>query len=141
MGYALLADLVVAVHVGYVSFVLLGELAIVVGALLRWSWVRNRWFRLLHLSAITIVAVEAIIGMTCPLTDLEYWLRAQAGQQAAEGTFIGRWLHELLFVEMPPWALMAAYIGFAALVLVTLWAVPPQWRRPERTKIAATAPA
>ena len=41
MGYDLLADLVVAVHVGYVSYVVIGQAAILLGVLLRWNWVRR----------------------------------------------------------------------------------------------------
>ena len=131
MGYALLADLVVAIHVAYVAFVILGELAIVAGALLRWGWVRNPWFRLTHLAAIALVALEAVFHIACPLTVWEDGLRRQAGQQVADGTFIGRCLHNLLFYnDVPNWVFTAAYIGFALVVAATLILVPPRRRSP-----------
>src|SRR3954463_16636210 len=102
MGYSLLADLVVAVHVAYVSFVLFGQLAICVGLLLRWGWVRNFWFRAGHFLAIAIVATEAILNIQCPLTTWEDRLRSLAGQEVAEGTFIGRCLHNLMFYNVEP---------------------------------------
>jgi hypothetical protein len=128
MYYAWLADCIVAIHVAYVSFVLAGQAAILIGAPLRWRWVRNRAFRVLHLVAIAVVAMEALLGIPCPLTVWESKLRRLAGQQAAEGTFIGRWLHDLLFFDLPPWVFTTAYVSFALLVLVTLIAVPPRWR-------------
>src|SRR5579884_4026965 len=91
MWYGLLADLVVAVHVAYVSFVVLGQLAILVGILARWRWVRNRWFRVAHLIAILIVAAEAALDITCPLTDWEDRLRHLAGQTGYQCDFLGHW--------------------------------------------------
>jgi hypothetical protein len=126
MFYAWLADAVVAIHVAYVSFVIFGQLAILIGAARRWSWIRNRTFRLVHLVAIVVVASEAVLGIPCPLTVWESDLRRLAGQQAAEGTFIGRWLHDLLFFEFPPWVFTTAYVSFALLVLGTLLLVPPR---------------
>ena len=43
---AYLADGVVALHVSYVAFVVLGQLLILAGVVFRWQWVRNFWFRL-----------------------------------------------------------------------------------------------
>ena len=43
--YIALADAVVVAHVSYVAFVILGELAILAGILLRLGWIRNRTFR------------------------------------------------------------------------------------------------
>lgn len=129
MIYTLLADLIVAVHVVYVAYVLLGELAILIGMAFRWTWVRNGWFRLTHLAAILIVAFEAMADITCPLTVWEDKLRVMAGQTVTEGTFIGRFMHDLLFYDGPPWVFTAAYIGFAALVLTTLVFAPPRRRQ------------
>jgi hypothetical protein len=129
MGYGTLADVLVAVHVAYVSFVVLGQLAIVVGAWRHWDWVRNRWFRLGHLTAIVLVALEAVLGIACPLTVWEDQFRHRAGQEVTEGSFIGRWLHHFIFYNFPPWVFTTVYVGFALLVLATLWWVPPRWRR------------
>jgi hypothetical protein len=71
----IVADLLVGVHLAYVLFVILGQVAIVIGILLHWQWVRNRWFRWIHLSMISIVAVEAIVQFECPLTTWENGLR------------------------------------------------------------------
>jgi hypothetical protein len=126
MAYGFLADVLVVVHTGYVGFVVIGLLLILAGAIFHWRWVRNPWFRWAHLLAIAIVGVEAILGITCPLTDWEGDLRRLAGQQASEGSFIGRCLDEILFVRVPERLLAACHIGFAVLVLVTFYLIPPR---------------
>lgn len=128
MFYAWLADCVVALHVAYVAFVVIGQVAILLGALRRWQWIRNRLFRVLHLVAILVVAGEAVLGIPCPLTIWEAQLRRLAGQRSATGSFIGHWLHELLFFDFPPWVFTTVYVCFALLVLATLIFLPPRWR-------------
>jgi Protein of Unknown function (DUF2784) len=129
--YRILADLVVAAHVAYVAFVVLGQAAILYGLARKRNWVRNFYFRWLHLLTIAIVVVQSWLGTTCPLTDLENYFRAQAGQTGYPGDFIGYWLDELLFFEAPPWVFIAAYTIFGALVLATFVLAPPRWR-PQR---------
>ena len=75
MFYALLADLIVAMHFVYLGVAIGGQLLILVGILARWQWIRNFWFRLTHLVAISIVAFEAIMNIPCPLTVWEEQLR------------------------------------------------------------------
>jgi hypothetical protein len=128
MFYSYLADFVVAVHVAYVGFILFGQLVILAGVVLRWQWVRNFWFRAAHLLAIGYVALEAICGVDCPLTIWEDELRRKAGQTVAEGTFIGRFLHDILFSQGEPWVFTTAYVSFALLVILTFALAPP--RRP-----------
>ena len=74
-----LADIVLVLHFAVVLFVVGGLVLILAGNLIGWRWVNSRWFRLLHLAAIAIVVAEAWLGITCPLTTLEIWLRAQSG--------------------------------------------------------------
>ncbi len=128
MWYGYLADLVVAFHLGYVSYVVVGQLIIWIGLIFRWSWIRNPWFRWTHLLAILAVALEAVCSITCPLTSWEFELRRMAGQEVEESTFIGLLFHNILFWDLPPWAFTAMYIGFAALVLGTFVFAPPRWR-------------
>jgi len=136
--YAVLADCVIGLHVLYIVFVLLGQLAVMVGWPLGWCWIRNPWFRIIHLAMIAIVAVEASVEFECPLTTLEYWLRVRAGQigddfRVANGeqelSFIGRYLQSLLFYEGITDILTWCYYGFAAMVVATLFLVPPRFRR------------
>jgi hypothetical protein len=124
--YHILADFVVAFHVAYVGYVVLGQLAILLGVLFRWKWVRNPWFRWTHLIMMSIVGYEAARDITCPLTTLEASLRARAGEVATEGTFLGRLLHDLIFINVSPQVITALHIGFALLVIGTFVLAPPR---------------
>lgn len=128
MGYGLLADAMVAIHVAYVGYVVVGQLLIWLGWPLGWKWIRNFWFRVTHLGAIAFVAFEEAIGMDCPLTIWENQLRDLAGETVRDGTFMGRLFHDLLYLPLPPWAFTWLHVGFAALVLGTFVLCPP--RRP-----------
>jgi len=125
--YAAAADLLVAAHFCYVAFAVGGELVVIAGALLRWRWVRNPAFRIAHLVAVALVAVEASIGVPCPLTEWEYRLRELAGQRTeAHLSFIARIVRSVIFYDFPAWVFRAAYLGFAALVALTLVLVRPR---------------
>jgi hypothetical protein len=126
--YRALADVVVLAHACYVSFVVFGQLAILVGLLLKWNWVRNLTFRVVHLAAILVVVLEAWWGITCPLTTWEEELRERAGETAERGDFIARWVHHVLFYDFPPWIFTTAYSLFGAVVLLSLVLVPPRRR-------------
>ena len=130
--YSLFADTVVFIHAAYVGFVVIGLAAILVGSVLRWQWVRNFWFRVVHLMTIGIVVVEALFGITCPLTTWENHLRQAAGETARVESFVGRWVHDLLFFDAPPWAFTAVYCLFGAIVLATFVIAPPRRRLRER---------
>jgi polyferredoxin len=127
--YIALADLVVVLHASYVGFVLLGELAILLGIVMSWQWIRNRTFRLAHLAAILVVVAEAWCGTTCPLTTWEDWLRTQAGQTVEEGDFICRWVHSALFYRADPFVFTCIYSAFGALVVLSFILALPRWRR------------
>jgi len=127
--YRLLADLIVVIHLGYVAFVVLGLLVILLGGILKWSWVRNFWFRILHFAMIAVVVLESLVGIICPLTDLETVFRKKAGETVTEGSFLGRLAHDVLFVNITTETLMWIYCLFGLTVLITLFCIPPRWPR------------
>jgi hypothetical protein len=136
MWYGVLADLVVAIHVGYVSYVVIGQLLIILAAPMKWQWARNPWFRFTHLTAIAIVAYEAIRGLRCPLTVWEEQLRELGGQVFnGSETFMGRLLHDLMFIENQPEIFFTTmYIGVMVLVVQGLVMYPPRmFQLPKRT--------
>lgn len=138
MWYRFGADAVVALHLAYVSFIVIGQVAILLGSALKWRCVGNPWFRLGHLTAIAVVALEAVGGIACPLTVWEDHLRRLGGQEVVGDTFVGRLLHRILFYDFPPWVFTAGYVTFALLVVATLWWSPPRWpsRQPDRRRFA-----
>jgi hypothetical protein len=115
------ADVLLVLHFAIVVFIAGGLVLTWVGACLAWAWVRNPWFRYLHLGAIGFVALEAIVGMTCPLTEWEDALRGGGSSES----FVGRWVRYLLYYRAPEWVFTALYLGWTVLTLVTLRLVPP----------------
>lgn len=125
MPYQLLADTVLTVHFAIVLFVVGGLVVIVAGNLVGWRWVNAWWFRLAHLAAIGVVVAQAWLGVTCPLTTLEMWLRARAAAVTYGGSFIEHWVARLLYYEAPPWVFALAYSLFGLVVVATWWRFPP----------------
>jgi Protein of Unknown function (DUF2784) len=123
---SLLADIIVAIHLLIVVFIVGGVPVVYLGQALRWAWVRRRTWRAAHLGAILFVAAEPLLGIACPLTVWEDALRG--GHQRAG--FIERWVHPVMFYQAPTWVFTTAYLAFAALVLVTWTAIPPVRHRP-----------
>jgi hypothetical protein len=123
--YRLAADLVLYLHVTFVAFVLVGLLLIVAGHLAGWRWIRNGWFRLAHLAAIAVVVMQAWLGVLCPLTTLEMWLRARSGDAVYPGAFIAHWVERILYYDAPAWVFTLSYTVFGLLVIASwIWIRP-----------------
>lgn len=123
---AVLADVLVVIHFFIVAFCVLGELAILLGGAFKWPWVRKLSFRLAHLGTVLFVAVQAIFGALCPLTEWEYDLRRAAGQQYEEDmSFLARIVRSLVYYDFPPWFFTILYVGFGAAVLLTFIFIKP----------------
>jgi len=128
MSSALLADLVLVVHVAVVLFIVCGLAAIALGGSLRWGWVRAFGWRALHAAAMGFVAAGAVVGWVCPLTVWEDALRRRAGEAAYGTGFVQYWLERLLYHDWPGWAFTALYLTVLALVVLGWWLVPPRRR-------------
>jgi hypothetical protein len=130
--YRILADVVVTIHFAYVAFVIGGLAITLAGAALQWTWVRNIWFRIVHLAMIGVVVLEAWCGIVCPLTTWENDLRELAGQAAYRGGFIAHLLHDAMFFDADPRLFTHCYSLFGLTVLATFFLVPPKlpkwWR-------------
>jgi hypothetical protein len=129
MSYGLLADLVVFVHGLYVAYVVLGQVAILVAGTFRRQWGRNPWFRFTHLAAILIVVGEELAAVRCPLTVWEERLREMGGQVITAGqTFVGRLMHDLLFLDnVSQQTVEVMHFAFGALIVQSLLLYPPRW--------------
>lgn len=118
MLFSLAAKLVLAIHLAFVVFVVLGGLLV-----LRWR--RVAW---IHVpAAIWGMAIE-MTGGICPLTPLENALLRAAGEEGHRGDFIERllagWLYPTGLSRTDQWTLaalaLAVNVGIYAVVL---------WRR------------
>jgi hypothetical protein len=138
--YELLADSLAAIHLAYLAYVVLGQVAILIGWPLRWRWIRNPWFRVSHLAMILIVAAEAVVDYECPLTTWERDLRIHIGQikvdpergNVEEVSFVAELLRSVLYAGSDKsfvQYLKPTYYTFAGIVLATVLLVPPRIRR------------
>lgn len=118
----MIADVLLVVHFLIAAFIVGGLVLVWIGAALDWPWVRNRWFRYVHLGAIGFVAAEAVLGIACPLTVWEDMLRGNLRPES----FIGRWVQYFLYYRAPEWVFTAAYVAWAAATALTLVLVPPR---------------
>jgi hypothetical protein len=85
--YRILADVIVALHLGFILFAVLGGTLLIRSR--RWAWV--------HLPAVAWAALVELRGWVCPLTPLENWLR-QAGGAAGYGTgFVDHYLVPIVY--------------------------------------------
>lgn len=125
----LLADAILITHVLFVFFVIFGLAAIYLGGILKWSWVKNRFFRIGHLLAIGVVVLQSWIGVICPLTTWEMALREKAGGATYSGSFIQHWLHKILYYSAPDWVFIVVYTCFGSLVLASWFVVRPKKKR------------
>jgi len=85
--YRALADLVLALHLVFVLFVVLGGLLVV-------RWPRAAW---LHIPAAIWGVLIEYTGWICPLTPLENSLRTQGGAAGYNGGFIEHYIQPLLY--------------------------------------------
>jgi hypothetical protein len=115
MGYSLLADLTVLVHLLFVLFVVFGGIAVL----------RRPWLAWVHLPAAIWGATVELMGWVCPLTPLEGHFRRLGGESGYGGGFIQHYLEPLLY----PLGLTAerqvllglGVVGITAVVYARFW--------------------
>lgn len=139
--YNFFANVILFLHVLFLAAVVGGLLLILIGGLLKWSWVRNFWLRMGHLLMIGIVVIQALLGVQCPLTTWEIQLRMAGGTPAS--SFVdnagdaweyypaqdecGRFMQGLIFFNSwPQWVFPVVYGGFALIVVLSFGLVRPR---------------
>jgi hypothetical protein len=122
----LLSRAILVAHFAFVLSVILLVPLILIGAWRGWHWIRNPKIRVIHLLMIGIVALEAIIGIFCPLTTWEQALRHSVGEETYEGSFVGYWIGRLLYYDFEPWVFTVAYCIWGALILALYVLIPPK---------------
>lgn len=143
MSYAFWANVTLFVHLLYIGFVVFSLGFVLLGWMIEWDWVRNPWFRWIHLLSIAIVVFESLLSIRCPLTTLELYFREMAGQDHESVRYgqqipeIPDWVwycRKLLFPGCTPEFFIPIYLVFAMMILISLILVPPRWPRLKRIK-------
>jgi len=87
MLYRIAADLVLALHLGFIAFVVLGGLLIL----------RYRWMAYVHVPAAVWGAFIEITGRICPLTIWENSFRQSAGESGYSESFVEHYLLPVIY--------------------------------------------
>lgn len=107
--FRITADIVVAVHFGWILFLIGGA---VIGQ-------RVRWVMWTHLTALGYSVLLQVFSWTCPLTYLELWLWNRTPSGSYSGSFIAHYLEKLIYMEIPRCLLLVLtgiIIGTSAVV-------------------------
>ena len=89
MLYALLADLTLLLHLAFIIFGVFGGLLVY----------RKRWVAWLHIPTFIWAGLVNLTNMWCPLTPLEKYFRAHAGEPGYEGGFIAHYLLPIIYPQ------------------------------------------
>ena len=91
MIYIIAADFVVAIHFGWILFLIGGAF---IGR-------RVRWVMWTHLAALGYSVLLQAFSWICPLTYLELWLWNRTPAGSYSGSFIAHYLEKLIYMDIP----------------------------------------
>jgi len=123
-GYRALADTVVALHFGFVLFVVLGGLLV-----LRWR--RAAW---VHLPCAAWGALIEFGGWICPLTPIEKHFRALGHQAGYPESFVEHYITRMMYPAGLTRGMQVAIGVFVIAINVTLYWLAFRRRRAETTR-------
>jgi hypothetical protein len=111
MGYRLVADAAMVAHFAFLAY-------LVVGGFLAWWWPWTIWT---HVAVCVYGLLNVLVGWPCPLTHVEDWGRAGAGEETLPGTgFIDHYLagvvyptdHETVVRALVAVVVLGSWVGF-----------------------------
>jgi hypothetical protein len=113
MGYRVLTTAILAVHFGYLAYLL-------AGGFLAWWWRRTIF---LHLAAAVWGFLIVTLQWICPLTYAEDWSRRRAGEAGLTSGFIDRYIAGVLYPErytglmqvLAATVVIGSWVGFAVM--------------------------
>ena len=123
MVYRLIADAAMVAHFSFLAY-------LVVGGFVAWRWPRTIWT---HIAATVYGLFNVLIGWPCPLTHVEDWGRALAGEATLPGTgFID---HYIAGVVYPPERETRVQVLVAVVVLASWIGFVIRRRRPQEQSV------
>jgi hypothetical protein len=111
MGYRLVADAAMVAHFLFLAY-------LVVGGFIAWRWPWTIW---MHFAVALYGLFNVLVGWPCPLTHVENWGRARAGQATLPSTgFIDHYIadvvypqeHEAVVQMLVACVVLTSWIGF-----------------------------
>ncbi len=113
-------NLIIFSHFLIVLFITSLIFLIPIGYRFNWEIFKNKILRLLHLLLMTCVTLEAILGITCPLTSFESYLSGTL----EEKTFISYWLGKIIYWNFPSLFFGILYSLCLAWIII-MWKIYP----------------
>ena len=116
----MLADIILILHFLVVIFITVGFLLIPIGYYYDWIWIKNFKLRLFHFGLMFLVTFETLVGITCPLTSIENYLRGMNNSKS----FISFWIEKIIYWDFPTSFFMFLYFVFLGWTLL-MWKIYP----------------
>ena len=127
MHYRIAADVILAIHLGFIAFVMLGGLL----------GLRYRWAAFVHIPAAVWGAFVEISGRICPLTTLENSLRRSAGESGYPESFVEHYLIPIIYPAGLTRSVQLAFAGLVIIVNVVIYGwLNYRWTKPRTTGIS-----
>ena len=110
------SEIVLLFHFSIFLFMILSFFLIPLGYYQKWEWVKNKYYRLIHLFLMGIIFIETILGFMCPLTILENFLR----NNIEINNKITKIVHQIMYWDLPTYQFIILYL-LSLLYLIFLW--------------------
>ena len=114
--YKIAADVVVAIHFGWILFLIGGAF---IGR-------RVRWVKWTHLAALGYSVLLQAFSWICPLTYLELWLWNRTPAGSYSGSFIAHYLEKLVCMEIPRGLVFALTVAVIVISAVVYYRAAPK---------------
>ena len=110
------SEIVLLFHFCIFLFIITSFIFIPLGYHKKWKWVKNKYYRLIHLVLMGIIFIETILGFMCPLTILENFLR----NDIKINNKITQIIHQIMYWDLPTYQFIILYL-LSLLYLIFLW--------------------
>ena len=112
----LFSEIILLFHFCIFLFMILSFFLIPLGYYQKWEWVKNKYYRSIHLILMGIISIETILGFMCPLTILENYFR----DDIKVDNKLTEIAHQILYWDLPNYQFIILYI-LSFSYLIFLW--------------------
>ena len=88
------------------------------------DWIKNFKLRLFHFGLMFLVTFETLVGITCPLTSIENYLRGINNSKS----FISFWIEKIIYWDFPTSFFIFLYFVFFGWTLIMWKIYPPKFK-------------
>ena len=110
------SEIVLLFHFGIFLFIVTSFFLIPLGYYQKWKWVKNKYYRSIHIILMGFIFIETILGFMCPLTLLEHFLR----NDTKVNNKFTEIIHLIMYWNLPIYQFIILYF-LSFLYLIFLW--------------------